>query len=51
MLTLVFAGAKMDGSSGSAAKKKVAVVGAGAVGLYYGARLREAGHDVSFLAR
>jgi hypothetical protein len=49
--TMVVAGAKMDGVSGSAGKKKVAVVGAGAVGLYYGARLREAGHDVSFLAR
>lgn len=32
-------------------RKKVAVVGAGAVGLYYGARLLEAGHDVSFIAR
>ena len=31
--------------------KKIAVVGAGAVGLYYGARLLEAGHDVTFLAR
>ena len=27
------------------------MVGSGAVGLYYGARLLEAGHDVSFLAR
>lgn len=33
------------------ARKKVAIVGSGAVGLYYGARLMEAGHDVSFLAR
>ena len=49
--TLAVAGAKMEGFSGSAGSKKVAVVGAGAVGLYYGARLREAGHDVSFLAR
>ena len=32
-------------------RQKVAVVGAGAVGLYYGARLLEAGHDVSFIAR
>lgn len=32
-------------------KKKVAIVGSGAVGLYYGARLMEAGHDVTFLAR
>jgi len=32
-------------------KKKVAIVGSGAVGLYYGARLLEAGHDVTFLAR
>jgi len=29
----------------------VAVVGAGAVGLYYGARLAEAGHNVHFLMR
>jgi len=29
----------------------VAVVGAGAVGCYYGARLAEAGHDVRFLLR
>ena len=32
-------------------KKRVAIVGSGAVGLYYGARLLEAGHDVTFLAR
>uniref|UniRef100_A0A7S0HVU6 2-dehydropantoate 2-reductase n=1 Tax=Hanusia phi TaxID=3032 RepID=A0A7S0HVU6_9CRYP len=30
---------------------KVAVIGSGAVGLYYGGRLLEAGHDVTFLAR
>lgn len=30
---------------------KIAVVGSGAVGLYYGARLAAAGHDVSFLLR
>ena len=30
---------------------RVAVVGSGAVGLYYGARLLEAGHDVYFVAR
>jgi 2-dehydropantoate 2-reductase len=29
----------------------VAVIGAGAVGSYYGARLAEAGHDVTFLLR
>ena len=29
----------------------VAVVGAGAVGGYYGARLAQAGHDVRFLLR
>lgn len=31
--------------------KKVAVIGAGAVGSYYGARLSEAGHQVHFLVR
>jgi len=30
---------------------RVAVIGAGAVGCYYGARLLEAGHDVRFLMR
>ena len=29
----------------------VAVIGAGAVGSYYGARLAQAGHDVRFLLR
>jgi 2-dehydropantoate 2-reductase len=29
----------------------VAVVGSGAIGLYYGGRLAEAGGDVRFLAR
>ncbi len=33
------------------ARKRVAVVGAGAVGGYYGMRLAEAGHDVRFLMR
>lgn len=32
-------------------KKTVAVIGSGAVGSYYGARLAEAGHDVHFLMR
>lgn len=32
-------------------RQRVAVVGSGAVGLYYGARLLEAGHDVYFVAR
>lgn len=32
-------------------RQRIAVVGSGAVGLYYGARLLEAGHDVSFVAR
>lgn len=32
-------------------KKSVAVIGAGAVGGYYGGRLAEAGHDVRFLLR
>ena len=31
--------------------KKIAVIGAGAVGGYYGARLAEAGHEVHFLVR
>ncbi|HEY8932698.1 MAG TPA: 2-dehydropantoate 2-reductase [Rariglobus sp.] len=31
--------------------KTIAVVGAGALGLYYGGRLAHAGHDVAFLAR
>ena len=30
---------------------KIAIVGAGAVGGYYGARLAAAGHDVAFVAR
>lgn len=30
---------------------RIAVIGAGAVGCYYGARLAEAGHDVHFLMR
>lgn len=32
-------------------RKTVAVIGSGAVGSYYGARLAEAGHDVRFLMR
>jgi len=32
-------------------RRTVAVIGAGAVGSYYGARLAEAGHDVAFLMR
>ena len=30
---------------------KIAILGAGALGCYYGARLAEAGHDVSFIVR
>ena len=30
---------------------KIAVVGAGGIGGYYGALLQQAGHDVTFLAR
>lgn len=30
---------------------RIAVIGAGAVGLYYGAKLQQAGHDVRFLLR
>jgi 2-dehydropantoate 2-reductase len=33
------------------AAKSVAIIGAGAVGSYYGARLAQAGHDVRFLMR
>ena len=35
----------------SAARQRIAIIGAGAVGAYYGARLAEAGHDVHFLMR
>ncbi|MET0262988.1 MAG: 2-dehydropantoate 2-reductase N-terminal domain-containing protein, partial [Rariglobus sp.] len=31
--------------------KTIAIVGSGALGLYYGGRLMRAGHDVTFLAR
>ena len=41
-----------SGASESAfARKRVGVIGSGAVGLYYGARLIESGKDVSFLCR
>ena len=33
------------------AAQRVAVIGAGAVGSYFGMRLAEAGHDVRFLMR
>lgn len=32
-------------------KPRIAIVGSGALGLYYGARLAKAGHDVHFLVR
>jgi 2-dehydropantoate 2-reductase len=32
-------------------RKKIAIIGAGAVGGYYGARMAEAGHEVHFLVR
>ena len=35
----------------SSPRYKIAIVGAGAVGAYYGARLWEAGHDVQFYSR
>lgn len=35
----------------SSRARRVAVIGAGAVGCYYGARLAEAGHEVTFLMR
>ena len=38
-------------SMGSMTQQRIAVVGAGAIGSYYGMRLAEAGHDVSFLMR
>mmetsp|Transcript_10282 Transcript_10282/g.30737 ORF Transcript_10282/g.30737 Transcript_10282/m.30737 type:complete len:361 (-) Transcript_10282:358-1440(-) len=37
--------------SPTSSPQRVAVVGAGAIGLYYGGRLLEAGHDVRFLMR
>mmetsp|Transcript_38280 Transcript_38280/g.50449 ORF Transcript_38280/g.50449 Transcript_38280/m.50449 type:complete len:328 (+) Transcript_38280:56-1039(+) len=37
--------------SPSSVSKRIAVIGSGAVGTYYGARLAEAKHKVSFLAR
>jgi 2-dehydropantoate 2-reductase len=44
-----------DCSSGSSTtmstRQKIAVIGTGAVGSYYGARLWQAGHDVHFLMR
>ncbi|MBA3297776.1 MAG: 2-dehydropantoate 2-reductase, partial [Acidobacteria bacterium] len=30
---------------------KIAILGSGAVGGYYGAKLARAGHDVTFIAR
>ena len=35
----------------SAALMKIAILGSGGVGGYYGARLARAGHDVTFIAR
>jgi 2-dehydropantoate 2-reductase len=35
----------------AARPQRVAIIGAGAIGSYYGARLAEAGHDVHFLMR
>ena len=35
----------------TAERQRVAIIGAGAVGCYYGGRLAEAGHDVRFLMR
>ena len=35
----------------AAVRQSIAVIGTGAVGCYYGARLAEAGHDVRFLMR
>ena len=39
------------GFQGVTGGKKIAIIGAGAVGGYYGARLAEAGHKVHFLVR
>ena len=38
-------------STATQAPATVAVIGTGAVGCYYGARLAEGGHDVRFLVR
>src|SRR3970282_265538 len=43
--------AAMPGMDEQLAPATIAVVGAGAVGCYYGARLARAGHDVRFLMR
>lgn len=40
-----------DSSSAKGSRTSVAIVGSGAVGGYYGARLWEAGHDVKFHMR
>jgi 2-dehydropantoate 2-reductase len=45
---------KVDGKFGplgATKQQSVAVIGSGAVGLYYGARLAEAGHKLTYLAR
>src|SRR5438034_3656221 len=41
----------MGTSSGKRPDMKIAILGSGAVGGYYGARLALAGHDVTFIAR
>src|SRR5690606_33167818 len=40
-----------NGRRGDRSMSRVAVIGAGAVGCYYGARLAEAGHEVHFVLR
>lgn len=45
------AACRTKSTCGTLSKMKIAVVGCGAVGSYYGARLSMAGHDVHFLLR
>ena len=41
----------MDHENGSLESMRIAVVGSGAVGLYYGSRLQKAGEDIRYLLR
>ena len=51
-MTLWHAARRLASSTNTAMRPlKVGVVGAGAVGTYFGVRLAELGHDVRFLVR